>query len=203
MDINQLSPDLNPSLNDLLPLWSTAQGLTRKVPVSALATLLAPASSGVLGGATVAVLNGGASTIALTTVAASINPFTSGLSWPAQSSANAFAFDAVNGNFVAQRAVKLAEFTVALVGSWAAGVDLVLAITVGPDATPYALTPQVTKTGGASAQALTFSGYAMNPNNLNAVINAGDKIKLTAALRTAGNLTVTAVQMAIKSLDGV
>lgn len=203
MDINQLTPDLTPSLNDLLPLWSTSQGLTRKVPVSALAALLAPTSTGVLGGATVAVLNGGASTIALTTTPAPINPFTSGLSWPTQSSANAFAYDAVNGNFVAQRAVKLADFTVALTGTWAAGVDLVLTVTVGPDATPYTLTPQATKAGAVTAESVVFGGYALNQNNLNAVINAGDKIKLNAALRTAGNLTITAVQMAVKSLDGV
>lgn len=202
MDINQLTPDLTPSLNDLLPLWSTSQGLTRKVPVSALAALLAPTSAGVLGGATVALLNGGVSTVALTTALASINPFNAGMSWPAQSSANAFAYDSVNGNIVAQRAVKLADFTVALQASWANGVDLTLAVLVGPDAVPYTLVPGASRVGTGNTEAMQFSGYAMNPNNLNAVINAGDKIKLAAKLGTAGNLSITAVQLAVKSLDG-
>lgn len=203
MDINQLTPDLNPSLSDLIPLWSTSQGLTRKVPLSALQPLLVQASSGVLSMATVALLTGGASVIALTTALASINPFNTGLSWPPQSSANAFAYDPVNGNFVAQRPIKLADFTVALQASWANNVDLLLGVFVGPDATPYTLIPQQSRVGTGNVESVTFGGYAMNPNNLNAVINTGDKIKLAALLRTAGNLTVTAAQMAVKSLDGV
>lgn len=206
MDINQLTPDLTPGLSDLIPLWDTSNGITRKVSLASLQSLLitgAVLSGGLLAGSTVAMLNGGASTVALGTALASANAFNVGLSWPAQSSSSAFAFDAVNGNFVAQRDVKLAEFKVALQASWTNAVTLKLAVFVGPDATPYTLTPEAQAVGNGAVQPIAFSGYAYNPNNLNAVIKAGDKVKLAASLSTAGNLSVTAAQFVVQSLDGV
>lgn len=204
-DISQLNVDLSPQLSDLIPVWDTSQGLTRKTSLLSIqTTLLAGAKlvGGVLAGSTVAILNGAASTPSVGTALAAVNLFNAGLSWPAQSSSNAFAYDAVNGNFVAQRAVTLAEFKFSAQASWANGVKLTLAVFVGPDATPYTLIPQTSAVGTGAVQSVSFSGFAMNPNNLNAVINAGDKLKLAAALGTAGTLTVTASQFAVQSLDG-
>lgn len=208
-DINQLGPDLTPSLNDLIALWNTSNGMTRKTSLAALQTLMnagATLPGGIISAATTAKLQGGAAAPSLT---ATLTPFnispTANLcqQWPPTSSASAFTFDAVNGRFVAQRQIALAQVVVALTGSWTNAVNLTIAVMVGPTATPYTLPQQSIVTGTATARTVHFSGLAFNPNNLNAVINAGDYVQLAGALSTPGTLTLSSSLFTLQSLDGV
>lgn len=209
MDINQLSPDLTPQLNDLILLWSTSQGLARKVPLLALQTLINTGvvlPKGILSASTVSIMRTRVASPlvkALTTAVTVFNPFQTAQQNPPVSSASAFAYDLVNGNFVAQRDVALAAITLAMQASWANATTLTLQAWVGPDATPYVLTPAYIGAGTNATATVHFSGIVGNPNNLNGVIKAGDKIKLAAALSTAGNLSITALDMSVQSLDGV
>lgn len=210
-DINQLPLGFpgSPQLNDLLMAWSTGNGLSYKLSVQMLQTLLLQSVTlpgGIIAAATTAKLQGGAATPALTATLAPFNMVpTANLcqQWPPASSASAFTFDPVNGRFIANRQIALAQISVALVGSWANAVNLTIGVLVGPAATPYTLPEQSQVTGTGAARTVHFSGLAFNPNNLNAVINQGDYVQLAGALSTPGTLTLTSSLFTMQSLDGV
>lgn len=207
-DINQLGPSLQPSLNDLIALWNTNNGMTRKTSIALLQALILEGVTlpgGILAASCISLMRARPATPisqALTATPAPFSPFQLAVQNPALSSASAFAYDLTNGNFVAQRDIALASLNFSMIGTWANGVDLTLQAWVGPDATPYVLTPSFIDIGTGTMRTANFGGVIGNPNNLNNVILAGDKIKLAGALGTAGNLSISSIVMSVQSLDG-
>lgn len=205
MDINQLGFEQTASGSDSLLIWDSVNGRTTRISIASLMTyinnnLLVP--KGLEQISSLYALRGAASVVPLTTVLAKINPFASN-QVISPSGSLAFAVDMVNGLLVASRDVAIASVNVALNGTWANAVDLTLAVQVGPDALPYTLVPKSISTGNGNMKSVHFSGYLFNPNNINGILAAGDKIKLCASFGTAGNLTVSGVEVTVQSLDGV
>lgn len=208
MDINQLNSDLSPQPNDQLVLWDTTNGCTRRTSISAVGALINSTQTvpgGILAISCISLMRArpvSPTVFALTATATPFNPFLIAVQNPPLSSASAFAYDLTNGNFVAQRDVALAEMNFSMIGTWANGVDLTLQAWVGPDATPFVLTPSFIDIGTATMRTANFGGIVGNPNNLNNVIKAGEKVKLAGKLATPGNLTITSVVFSVQSLDG-
>jgi hypothetical protein len=109
------------------------------------------------------------------------------------------------GEFVAQRDMAGVMFWASLTGEWPTNRDLTIAVLVGSDAAPYEVGAKFIGAGRGAGNPVSamFSSPAVNFNNPNGTILAGEKIKLVANMNVADNLDLTRLAFVVQTLDGI
>lgn len=199
---------------DQLLLWSSANGDTRRTPLSLLTSYLASLMTlpnGLLSASGVYVMNAGVLAPNLSNVYANIAaqnslgaPVVPSIIFPA--SGQALGLVPATGEFIAGRIIKACRVTVNIAMTYAAARQLTLAVLTGPDLTPYETPLHFSALGQAGVQMYaSFEGVVYNPNNVNGQINAGDKIRLVAKYDIAGPtvLNIQSLSTQIQTLDGI
>lgn len=197
------------SPGDLLPLWSSQNGDTRKAPLSLLTSYLAALMTlpnGILSAASAYVMNAGVLAPNLGNAYANIAGWDATKSFILPAGSQSFGLVPATGEMVAGRAIQACLVNVNIAMTYAAARTLTLAILTGPDLSPYETPLHFAGIGQAAAQMYAnFTGLVYNPNNVGGKINAGDKLRLVAKYDVVGPtvLNVQSISMQVQTLDGL
>jgi hypothetical protein len=208
--INQLPAVDSLSGGDLLPVFNTANGDTRKASLTAVKEFV---QDGFVPDGGVLAISGYYSmrkvpatplTIAVGTSYANFANYDSpAMTFPAGRTSIAGMITV--GEFVMQRDVAAVEFWAAMTGTWPTNRDLTLAILVGTDAAPYESASKFIGAGRGATNLVSamFGSPVVNLNNPGGTIKAGEKVRLVAKMNIADNMDLTRLTFVVKTLDGL
>jgi len=196
---------VNPS--DQLQVFNTTQGQPRRASVSALADAVEnihPTPTSVIDLSSYYVMRG--TVTAAVPLTATPAPFGSSVyqtSFTLPTGQTSLTADIANGRFVATRDIEAVEFTVGVSADWATGSILTLQVQLGDPLNLFTSAFQWSM-GGVTGFALSGSitGPASNLNDTQGILRAGQVIRLVAALSVPGNLNVSRIAFAVRTLDG-